>query len=233
MVLVVAFFTAGLTDLLLNRWKTKRWIFPQSGLITGSGLSLLMESPELKLYALAAFAAILSKHHFKYNGRHVFNPATYGLLFVTSLFPYSAVSFGGQWGAMWWMTCIVLSLGCFVAYRAKVLDVAIFWILSFFAVAIFRHFLTGISIHAALGPASGAGFALFAFYMITDPRTIPEERSSRAAFCFIAACLDGWFRYQQNHYSMFWGIFVTYILFVLTQELKHQFSRLNQRLENA
>lgn len=230
MVLVVAFFTAGLTDLLLMRWRTKKWIFPQSGLITGSGLSLLLESYELKYYAIGALAAILSKHLIKYNGRHVFNPGTYGLLFVVSLFPHTAVSFSGQWGAMWWLTTVVFVLGVLVAYRSKVLDLAIFWIAGFFIFAFCRHFFFGTPIYPAIGPASGAGFILFAFYMITDPRTSPSGRGARFAFCMLAAALDGYFRLKQNHYSMFWALFLTQITFVFVEEAKHQMSLLKNRI---
>lgn len=224
-VLAVAFLTAAIVDITFLRWKSGKWIFPQSGLITGSGISLLMESRLLVIYAIAALAGVASKHFIKYEGRHIFNPATYGLLFAVSIFPEKAVAFAGQWGAIWWITSLVFILGLVLTYRAKVLDIAIFWLLGFFLVGLCRHLFFGATIYMALGPATGAGFVLFTFYMITDPRTAPKSRWGRFVFCMLTAALDGFFRLQENHYSMFWAIFISYLAFIVMEEVLKLTSR--------
>ena len=73
--------TAVGADYLANRLMRKRGGFPWSGLITGCGLSLLLDfgsHPWLPL--LPPLLAIGSKHLFTVNGRHVYNPALFGLI---------------------------------------------------------------------------------------------------------------------------------------------------------
>ena len=56
-------------------------IFPLSAYITGLGLSLLINYPhDYYLLGLPVFFAIASKYVFTFQGRHVFNPALFGVL---------------------------------------------------------------------------------------------------------------------------------------------------------
>ena len=54
-------------------------LVPKSGLITGLGLGLLLRGPGLYPFAFAATLAIMSKHLIKFQGKHIFNPSTFGI----------------------------------------------------------------------------------------------------------------------------------------------------------
>lgn len=95
--------TAFVADFLLDRLLRKRGGFPWSGLITGCGLSLLLDcgsNPWLPM--LPPLLAIGSKHLFTVNGRHVYNPALFGLIASMALggglvLPAPAYQWGGTW----------------------------------------------------------------------------------------------------------------------------------------
>ena len=73
--------TAMVVDFLLDRLLRGRGGFPWSGMITGFGLCLLLDcGSNLWLPMLPALLAIGSKHLFTVNGRHVYNPALFGLI---------------------------------------------------------------------------------------------------------------------------------------------------------
>lgn len=59
----------------------------------------------------------------------------------------------------------------------------------------------------ALGPMTGAEFALFTFSMLPDPKTSPPTRRGRIAWGLSIAIVDGILRYFEIRYSMFYALF--------------------------
>ena len=213
--LFVAVASAGLLDFVINAKRTGKWIFPQSGFIAGTGVALLVEAPALWVYAMAAVVAIASKHIFQFRGRHIFNPSCYGALFAFTLFPLSAISNVIQWGGVWWFTVFIWASGFLVGYAARVTSVFVAWILSFFFFAFVRSLITGLPLLTVAGVMTGSAFALFSFFMITDPRTTPNTWKKRALFCFLAAAVDAAFRMKANPYAVFWGLVFASALYPL------------------
>ena len=60
----------------------------------------------------------------------------------------------------------------------------------------------------ALGPMTGAEFALFTFSMLPDPKTSPPTPRGRIAWGLSIAVMDGVLRYLEVRYSMFYALFV-------------------------
>jgi hypothetical protein len=60
----------------------------------------------------------------------------------------------------------------------------------------------------ALGPMTGAEFALFTFSMLPDPKTCPPTRAGRIGWGLSIAVMDGVLRYLEIRYSMFYALFV-------------------------
>ena len=69
----------------------------RSAVITCLSLTLLLRADNLFAHPITAAAAILSKSLFHFRGKHLFNPATFGLIFAIVLIPGTWVS-PGQWG---------------------------------------------------------------------------------------------------------------------------------------
>ena len=69
----------------------------RSAIITCLSLTLLLRADNLFAHPIAAAAAISSKSLFRFRGKHLFNPATFGVIFAIVLLPGTWVS-PGQWG---------------------------------------------------------------------------------------------------------------------------------------
>ena len=59
----------------------------------------------------------------------------------------------------------------------------------------------------ALGPMTGAEFALFTFSMIPDPKTSPTGARECVMWGLAIAVLDGVLRFLEIRYSMFYALF--------------------------
>ncbi|MBA2750283.1 MAG: hypothetical protein H0U45_16530 [Tatlockia sp.] len=73
----------------------------RSAVITGLGLSLLLRADSYLTMVLAGFLAISSTFIFKFNDKHFFNSANFGIISALTLTPNAWVS-PGQWGDDWW-----------------------------------------------------------------------------------------------------------------------------------
>ena len=146
-----------------------------SAVITCFGLSILLRADSLWVHPLAAALAISAKFVLRIHGKHLYNPANLGVILAISLFPGAWIS-PGQWGqdvalAVWFVV-----LGGVVVNRAQPLR--------------HRVDIPGAPTSAssrcastALGQPwtifvhqfSNGGLLLFAFFMISDPMTIPNR----------------------------------------------------------
>src|SRR5258708_9735744 len=69
----------------------------RSAIITCLSLTLLLRADNLFAHPCAAAAAILSKSAFRFGEKHLFNPATFGVVFAIVFLPGTWLS-PGQWG---------------------------------------------------------------------------------------------------------------------------------------
>lgn len=196
----------GLDFLLGLRYAGPR-LAPLSGLITSMGLLLLCDSPHVWPYPLLGAVAVLSKHFVQVEGRHVFNPLNFavvvGLLFLSGEMTVVA----GRWGGSLTGMLAIAALGTLTVWRAKRLDLAAAYALTFFAGACARSWLSGAQLVTLLTPMTGAAFQLFTFFMITDPKTTPETPRGRWAFGFLVGALDAVLRYRQVSHAPFYALF--------------------------
>lgn len=84
-------------DTLLRYFQTRKWSFPYSGVNAGFGISFFLRTDYLILYVLAAFIAISSKHIFRIENRHFFNPSNFGVFLVLMIFPLVSWTNPLQW----------------------------------------------------------------------------------------------------------------------------------------
>ena len=132
-------------DVLLHRLIRGQWLFPLSALITGMSLSILVNYAHGSwLPAIPVFMAIASKYVFTFNGRHVYNPALFGIV--------SALVLGGnmlsvspayQWGgypamAFFVVTAAVMAFGL----RIQRLVLVATFLGLYFAALLLRAWLT-------------------------------------------------------------------------------------------
>ncbi|HSS70733.1 MAG TPA: RnfABCDGE type electron transport complex subunit D [Casimicrobiaceae bacterium] len=157
-----------------------------SAIVTCCGLSLLLRSDTLWVHPLAACLAMSSKFVLRVNGKHLYNPANLGVIAALSLLPGTWVS-PGQWGSDLALAVWFLMFGTIVTQRARRLDVSWVFLGAFLGLAALRVALLGQSWSIWWHQLGNGALLLFAFFMISDPMTIPNRSGARIAYAVIVA----------------------------------------------
>ncbi len=161
----------------------------KSALITGLGLSLLLRSNYSNILMLAGFLAIASKFIFNYHQKHFFNPANFGII-ITILFTKSAWVSPGQWGSDWWYLLLFICTGAMVLNKVGRWETsAIFFVFYGGLEAIYNYYL-GWNFEVLTHQLMSGSLLVFAFFMLTDPRSIPNAKNSRIIWAITIAFLS-------------------------------------------
>jgi enediyne biosynthesis protein E5 len=185
---VLAIGSALLTQIICSRISRLPKIDLRSALITGLSLSLLLRANEPWLPAIAGFIAIASKFALRIEGRHIFNPA--GFAIVVLLLTSSGVWISpGQWGTSLWLATLLAFLAILVLQAAQRSDIALFFLASHAALLYARAYWLGDPLAIPLHQLQSGSLLIFAFFMISDPRTTPDSRAARFFFALAVAVL--------------------------------------------
>lgn len=179
----------------------------RSSLITALGLSLLLRTNHPAILMLAGSLAIASKFFLRYDKKHFFNPANFGIISVLLLTNDAWVS-PGQWGTDWWYLILFFSAAGLVLNKVGRWDTSIAFLASYGGLEILRNFWVGWSWDVAVHQLSSGSLLLFAFFMLTDPRSIPNAKKGRIFWAISIALLT--FVLQHGIYSssaIFWALF--------------------------
>jgi Na+-transporting NADH:ubiquinone oxidoreductase subunit NqrB len=161
-----------------------------SVLISSFGLSLLLKTNYWWVAVFAATVSILSKYIIRINGKHVFNPSALGIVVAISLTGNAWIS-PGQWGSGAVIMFAVLSLGFIVTTKVQKLDISLTFIGTFVALLFIRQIIyLGWPMDYFVQSISTGSLLLFSFFMITDPKTIPNHRVARILWCMAIAAIS-------------------------------------------
>jgi Na+-transporting NADH:ubiquinone oxidoreductase subunit NqrB len=187
----------------------------KSALITSLGLALLLRADRVSTMVLAGTLAIASKFVFAIAKKHWFNPANFGIITALILTPDAWVS-PGQWGDDWWYLLLFLGLGGIVLNRVGRWDTSVAFLGSYAGLEIARNIWLGWTWDVCIHKLSSGSLLLFALFMITDPRSIPNARSTRIAWSISIAGLTFILRnYFYINEAMFIALFIMSPLTVL------------------
>jgi enediyne biosynthesis protein E5 len=179
-----------------------------SAIITCFGVSLLLRSDTLWVHPLAAALAISSKFVLRVDGRHVFNPANLAVIAGLAFLPGTWVS-PGQWGNDVALAAWFVALGGLVTQRARRWDIAWAFLAGWFALVAARVLWLGQSWPILAHQLGNGGLLLFAFFMISDPMTIPDRRETRIAYALIVAALAfAWQYVLFKPNALLWALFI-------------------------
>ena len=159
-----------------------------SALITCFGLSLLLRSDTLWAHPLAATLAISAKFMLRVRGKHVYNPANLGVILAISFLPGTWVS-PGQWGQAVVLAGWFVVLGGTVAWRAHRSDVAWAFLAAYLGLVALRVIALGQPWTILVHQFTNGALLLFAFFMISDPMTIPDRRATRISYALVVAAV--------------------------------------------
>ena len=193
-----AIFVASLLDLGIKKyWRKENLKIPKSAIISGFFVSAVLEqsTPLLAIIAAAAIA-ILSKHIISLQGKHIFNPANFGML--------SAILFL-QATHGWWASIspIAILLGLIVVWRFE----------RFHQVApfLFVYYLANFAFNQTL-PTLDFTLLFFTFFMFIEPKTSPSSRNARIIYGALSGIIIFAATIFAPTYSIFAGLAVANIL---------------------
>lgn len=211
--IVSAILASALIEVALVLRERRMIVWPASAMLTGSGVALILRLVGMErgdhwswrgwyLFAAVGAASLLSKYLIRHRGAHVFNPSNLGLVLTFLVLGSDVVEPLDFWWApleapMIAAYAIILTGGTLVTARLRLLATALtFWVA--FAAGVGALAASGhcFTVAWAVGPVCGVDFwravvtspevLIFLFFMITDPKTIPNRPLGRVAF---AACL--------------------------------------------
>ena len=170
---------------------TRLWALPRydprSALISGLSLCLLLRTPAAAVAIAAAVAAIASKFVLRWRGKHLFNPTNVALVAALLASERAWVS-PGQWGSAAFFGFLVACLGGLVVNRAARSDVTFAFLAAYAGLLLARAAWLGDPIAIPVHQLQSGALLIFAFFMISDPKTTPDSRAGRVLFaCLVAA----------------------------------------------
>jgi Na+-transporting NADH:ubiquinone oxidoreductase subunit NqrB len=183
--IAVTLGTALLTQYAGTRFYNVPSFDPRSPLISALSLCLLLRTNDLTVAALASFIAIGSKFVIRWNDKHIFNPTNLALVVVL------AAGLGwispGQWGQVAWFGFLIACLGSLVVTRAARADVTLAFLAFYVGLLIARALWLGDPVTIPLHQIESGSLLIFAFFMISDPKTTPDSRHGRIVFALAVA----------------------------------------------
>jgi len=179
------------TQALCSRW----WRLPhldwRSPLITGLSLSLLLRADEPWIHAAAGAIAILSKFALRIDGKHIWNPAGFAIVVLLFGTDHAWIS-PGQWGATVWFAALVACFAILVLQASRRSDIALFFLGSHAALLLVRAWWFGDPPAIPIHQIESGSLLIFAFFMISDPKTSPDARLARLIFAVAVALTAHW-----------------------------------------
>lgn len=190
-----------------------------SAIVTCCGVSLLLRSDTMWAHPLVAALAMSSKFTLRIRGKHLYNPANFGVIAAITLIPGTWVS-PGQWGNELALAVWLFMFGTIVTTRARRLDISWMFLGAFLGLAAVRIVLLGQSWAIWWHQLGNGALLLFAFFMISDPMTIPDRRGPRIAYALIvAAGAIAWQYLLFRPNALIWALFLATPLVPLLDRL--------------
>jgi Na+-transporting NADH:ubiquinone oxidoreductase subunit NqrB len=209
----------------------------KSALITALSLSLLLRADRSTTMILAGALAILSKFLFQVESKHFFNPANFGIIAALTLTNDAWVS-PGQWGEDGWYALLFAGTGGMVVKRVGRWDTTAAFLGAYALLEAMRNLWLGWTWDVFCHRLMSGSLLLFALFMITDPRSIPNAKISRLIWAGCIAILTFILRNQFFvATSVFWALFALAPLSVVLDSIwsapRFAWSQNRSHLENG
>jgi Na+-transporting NADH:ubiquinone oxidoreductase subunit NqrB len=189
-------------------WPNLNFSSLKSAMITALSLSLLLRADNYSTMILAGSLAILSKFLFQVREKHFFNPANFGIIAALILTDDAWVS-PGQWGDDGWYALLFAGTGGLVLKRVGRWDTTAAFLGAYALLEAIRNLWLGWTWDVFVHRLMSGSLLLFALFMLTDPRSIPNARVSRLIW---AGCIALVTFILQNQFfvstAIFWALFV-------------------------
>lgn len=180
-----------------------------SVVISSLGLCLLLRTHRWEVAVLASGITVFSKYLILFDGRHVFNPSALGIA-ATIILTGQAWFSPGQWGSGAMIFSLVLLTGLTLVGRIHRAGIGLvflgaFMLFLFLRQIVYLRWPADFFLHSL----STGSLLVFSFFMITDPKTIPDRRLPRIIWTIAVAVLAFYlatFRFVQG--APLWALVV-------------------------
>ncbi|MEZ4799854.1 MAG: RnfABCDGE type electron transport complex subunit D [Flavobacteriales bacterium] len=187
------------------------WSALKSAFITGLGLSLLLRANHPGIFFFAGLISIGQKFFIRVNGKHLWNPANFGII-LSIILSGNAWFSPGQWGSQAFFVLISSTGGFTVLSKVKRMETGLVFLVTTGILEWFRTVTyLGWNYEVWMHKMTNGALFLFAFFMITDPMTSPSRSSVRMIWAALVACVTF---YLVNFHYMYSA--VQWVLFVFT-----------------
>ena len=170
--IVYPLFSVGLMtvlDLGVTWVRSKKLYWPSASFVTGALIGLIIDpSQPLWIIAVAVIAAFISKQFINVGIRqNIFNPAAFGIMFVSLVF-----NLGVAWWAVAWSRLPAVIL--IIAISRILFKMRRLWLPGgFLAVYFIYYFITFGDLNSVVLSLLDGSFLLFALVMLPEPITSP------------------------------------------------------------
>jgi Na+-transporting NADH:ubiquinone oxidoreductase subunit NqrB len=213
--MIAILFSTIATQLLADRIFSSENPSIRSALITAISLCALLRAGSITTMVIAGAVSILSKFLFRYRGKHYFNPSNFGIILVLLLTSDAWVS-PGQWGNEVWFVLLFFATGGMVVQKVGRWETTGTFLGGYALLEFIRNQWLGWTPDVFVHKMMSGSLLLFSFFMITDPRAIPDRRIARIIWSLCVAILTYILR---NHYFLstapFWALFALSPLTIL------------------
>src|SRR5213080_1787207 len=211
--------TGALIEFGVAFFKDKTIMWPASGLLTGNSTAFILRVPGtihgqwwskhgIYIFIGVVAFAMATKYLIRWKGRHIFNPSNIALVLAF-------VVLGPQYTEpqdLWWIPmgmwmivtyAVLIGGGLLIAWELKLLGLVAGYMAAFAASAAIA--LAPVPDHCMVASWHATALCgtdlwkilvtspevlIFAFFMLPDPRTVPEGQVARFAFGVIVAVLS-------------------------------------------
>ncbi|HEX2645891.1 MAG TPA: RnfABCDGE type electron transport complex subunit D, partial [Candidatus Dormibacteraeota bacterium] len=217
--ILVCLAAGALIEFTVSFFKDKVILWPASGLLTGNSTAFILRVPGTfhgqwwSMHGVWIFVGVVavsmaSKYLIRWKGRHIFNPSNLGLVLAF-------VILGPQYTEpqdLWWIPmgtwmivtyAILIGGGLLIGWELKLLGLELgymagFAVFTFLALAPVPDHCMVASWHATSmcdGElwkilVTSPEVLIFAFFMVPDPRTVPDGQAGRFLFGVLVALLS-------------------------------------------
>ncbi len=191
----------------------------KSALISALSICLLLRSNSNLLLLAGAVLAISSKFVIRWRGKHVFNPTNFAILTMMLVSDRVWVS-PGQWGSVAFFGFLIACAGSVVVHRSSRSDVTLAFLFFWCAILFGRAIFLGDPLTIPLHRLQNGALLIFAFFMISDPKTTPDSRAGRILFAAVVAAGAWYVQFKLFRTNGFlWSLFAASPLVPLIDRL--------------
>ena len=209
--LVAAIGSAEVVDVLILRWRKRRWEYPSGAVLTGAIVTMVLRVQEPWYVTTAtALVAIFSKWAFRAGGANIFNPAALAMIASYYLFHAGQSWWGAQTDVNGLAKVVMVGAGIFITNRVNKMPLVLAFLASYFLLFSGAAFFgNALSLAEIFRTPDLEAVLYFALFILTDPPTSPTKyREQLVCGMLVAAVSFVLFRKTGVAYYLLAGVVV-------------------------